>query len=141
MSNGYLVDSGLNRDSLVDALDRITVLEAAVAALQTAPRVVAYLKGTLTGGGLVTSFTTLESENLSISTLGVTAINFSFGTARPTANYAVAFINASGTTTLDDSAVTGESVSGFSVTTFTAGVNVNPRTTVADFTVAVFQKN
>ncbi len=35
MSNGYLIDSGLNRDTVLDLVDRVTALEASVAATQT----------------------------------------------------------------------------------------------------------
>jgi hypothetical protein len=72
MSHGYLVDSGLNRDSLVDAIDRIEELEEI--------RIIAQARITTNGAG---GFTVNEARGATASISG-TRVRLTFSTARPT---------------------------------------------------------
>jgi hypothetical protein len=79
VSHGYLDDSGLNRDSLANALTRLTAVEAR-------PYVVARASGQTDGlGGLTAGAFT---ENCTLTVL-VNAIRLTFSSPRPNTRYHV----------------------------------------------------
>jgi len=148
MSNGYLQDSGLGRDTVLDLVDRVAALEAAdvvldarVDATEAALNhgaVVARISFTLTGTGAANSFTTASSDNLSIVQLSTTGVDFQFGSARPNIFYKVDWANANGGTNAAQGSQTAETTTTFSVVTFNAaGVAQNPRNITGEVAVAV----
>lgn len=145
--DGFTTD--LSFDDLrkqIDTLSKeISLLKSRIVSLESVEsqegRLVALCAGTLTAGGLSTSFTISREFGMTVSTLSTTSVIFLFDEPRVSSRYWVGWGNYSGTSTGANWTTTGETQTGFSLNTLTGTGNVNPRTIGIEFVCVVLDRD